>query len=226
MQSNLGSFAGVVVVPAISGISHVIQFGLAGVFILVIEFSNSKANIIISIQNNILEAVLCGVQSGAGHFHVTLNEFVNNKCIINNLERNIVLGIFLDGEGTKGQIDRIVQRLISNLNGNEILIEILCVKAAIQTRNGEILTIIGLIAFDGIITQQGKELSGNLQIIGVGEINNLIRIEGDFGKVIITAYDKCFGAINSNDFNSHSHGANHDDSQYQCEYFFHCDFLL
>ena len=26
--------------------------------------------------------------------------------------------------------------------------------------------------------------------------------------------------------NSHSHGANHDDSQYQCEYFFHCDFLL
>ena len=25
---------------------------------------------------------------------------------------------------------------------------------------------------------------------------------------------------------SHSHGANHDDSQYQCEYFFHCDFLL
>ena len=25
---------------------------------------------------------------------------------------------------------------------------------------------------------------------------------------------------------SHSHGANHDDSQHQCEYFFHCDFLL
>ena len=34
------------------------------------------------------------------------------------------------------------------------------------------------------------------------------------------------GIDSTRGFNCHSHGANHDDSQYQCEYFFHCDFLL
>ena len=53
--------------------------------------------------------------------------------------------------------------------------------------------------------------------------NGLTGIKGNRISVIRS---RVAGSSRGINLYSHSHGANHDDSQYQCEYFFHCDFLL
>ena len=48
-------------------------------------------------------------------------------------------------------------------------------------------------------------------------------VEGNGISIVGSSAARSSGIVN---LYSHSHGANHNNSQYQCEYFFHCDFLL
>ena len=75
----------------------------------------------------------------------------------------------------------------------------------------------------------------NLNISGLGRIRNIQIATGEddgltgqnMTQVLVIGIIVGSGSFSSGtNLNSHSHGANHDDSQYQCEYFFHCDFLL
>ena len=122
----------------------------------------------------------------------------------NNISASIVLVSNLQSAG-KGEVGNAIQSLIESGNNNIHLAAIFCQS---DIRSGKYIV---------IKTSNYIVVGVNFYAVGFASVSLLDGSDRRSAK----------GACGSGRNNScKSHGANHDDSQYQCEYFFHCDFLL
>ena len=151
--------------------------------------------------------------------NAAFNQLAQNELTIFSSEFSISVGLGngSDLEGVDGHINFAIQSTVGVVNSNLIF------TAAERTSYAFNLEVFGI-------------TSGGTQI-GVKNLEEcIVQIQDIFAIsiVLISESNRAIGVVtraardNSNSVSSfsHSHGANHDDSQYQCEYFFHCDFLL
>ena len=126
-----------------------------------------------------------------------------------------------------GILNFAIEGLISSKN-SEISAAILTISNSYSRGSGncDLKGLSGNIAGGSSAALQQREDGGAQVNIGITLFINVRGIQSNSTILIRGGAKSSISNVNIGYSNSHSHGANHDYSQYQCEYFFHCDFLL
>ena len=150
--------------------------------------------------------------------HAAFNQLAQNELAIFSGEFSIGVGLSNRGdlEGVDGHVNFAIQSTIGVVNSNLIFA---FVERTSYAFNLEVLGIASRIIQIGVENLEESIIQfQDILIVGIILIC-------EFNSTISVA-TRTTGNNSYSITSCESHGANHDDSQYQCEYFFHCDFLL
>ena len=151
--------------------------------------------------------------------HAAFNQLAQNELAIFSGEFSIGVGLSNRGdlEGVDGHVNFAIQSTIGVVNSNLIFA---FVERTSYAFNLEVLGIASRIIQIGVENLEESIIQfQDILIVGIiliCEFNSTISV------ATRTTGNNSYSITSCGE----SHGANHDDSQYQCEYFFHCDFLL